>query len=603
MAGITIVKVGKHQYVRITESYRDENGRVRSRVIENLGNLQKLQEKDPLFLEHLKEQLAQERDMKQEARLAGFSEKTQTIIAAYEQQINKHKGAVSVELGYPTYNVASALLRRVWSLLELPTTFRQLQAKTKMEYSYDKAAFLLCHERILNPGSKYQAFKNKDQSIYPFMELNDINAVYRVLDRLKEDKEAIVKRLNKALGKLIDRDMTLAFYDVTTYSFESRMADELRDFGMSKDHRSGEVQVVLGLVCDQKGIPVDYELFPGNTNEFGTMIPIIKRLMETYHIKRCIVVADRGLNSNENLLALLDLKCDFVIAQKIKNCANEQKAQILAEDGWSTIADNSSGEVLIQYKTLQVIKDVRASKISKKTGRKYQTSDVIGKLDVRWVVSYSPKRAKKDNADIDRAVDKALEAINGNRALAPSHGYKSFIVVPKGDGKATLNINKIEEARAWAGYYAICTNCKDLSEAEVTRIYRQLWRIEDCFRVSKSALETRPCFVWTPTRIAGHFLTCYISLVMQRFMIHELKAKLSENMTSDMLISIMKKALVTEFNDEPAQSIFLRLYRDDAFDKISEVFGLKPVSKLEGRLALGRKLGLKQLNQIVATQR
>ena len=113
-----------------------------------------------------------------------------------------------------------------------------------------------------------------------FSPISDLNHIYRTLDLLAEDANAVIRSLNRGIGKLFDRSVTAAFYDVTTYAFESQDADALRNFGMSKDGKPGEVQVMLGLLMDQHGIPINYELFPGNTSEFGTMLPIVKAFLK-----------------------------------------------------------------------------------------------------------------------------------------------------------------------------------------------------------------------------------------------------------------------------------------------------------------------------------
>lgn len=596
MASITIANKKGKKYVIVSESYRNEKGQPRSRVLENHGNLETLLAEDPQYLEKLRARIDQQNELKRQSRIGSYASEAQKFIADVQQKLDGKPG--DGQRRYcRRYNLGSALLRKVWKDLTLPGLFSYLQGKRKIEYSYDKATFLLSNERILRPGSKSGAFRAKDKNIYPFEEISDINVLYRVLDCLDEDKQTIVHRINRAISKLTKRDMSLALYDVTTYSFESRTVDELRNFGMSKDHKSGEVQVVLGLVIDQNGIPVDYELFPGNTSEFGTMVPIIQRLRKTYKLDRCIVVADRGLNSNENLTELQKINCDFVIAQKVKNCSTEQREPILSEDGWRSVWDPDTGELVSRFKELEVLRDVHESKVSAKTGRKYSTSKVIGTLDVKWVVSYSERRAKKDVSDINRAVEKAQKAIDSGQPLTSSHGYKSYIKAPKGKGKATLNEEKIAEALKWAGYYAICTNLKDTSPERVTEIYRQLWKIEDCFRVSKTMLEARPCFVWTESHIRGHFLSCYISLVMEKYILHKMKEKCSSSATINRIVEAMREAEVALLDQDPTRPMYIRLYEEGLFDQAFEAFDLVPLEKMEEPLTLCKKIGLRQVNR------
>ena len=149
---------------------------------------------------------------------------------------------------------------------------------------------------------------------------------------------------------------------MTTYSFDSRCVSDYKDFGISKDHKVNEVQVVLGLVMDENGIPIDYELFNGNTNEFGTMVPLIEKIKKTYHLKQLIVVADRGLNSCQNLFDLKDIGCDFVIAQKFKTTSEHLKEQILDHENWQKFVCNDEGEVVCRYKTLDVKQDRKSTR-------------------------------------------------------------------------------------------------------------------------------------------------------------------------------------------------------------------------------------------------
>lgn len=583
-------KGGKYKYVRVCESYRNAEGKPRSRTIENHGSLDELLKKDPLYVEKLRERVAKENAAAKSALLGGLESSAQERIRRLE----------TAAAGGPDYGhvkklgLGSALLRQVWKEdLNLPQLFRYLQSKTKIEYSYEKAAFLLCAGRILNPGSKKRTFARKDRSIVPYDELSDINAVYRVLDRLAADKEAVVRHLDREIGKRMERRLTAAFYDVTTYAFESRTADELRDFGLSKDHKVNEVQVVLGLVMDEDGIPIDYELFPGCTSELGTMLPLIARIKKKHGAERLTVVADRGLNSNENLQGLKDLGCDFVIAQKVKSCSEAQKAAILNEENWSDFVLGDDGEILCKYKVMDVRKDIFETRLSASTGRKYTSSKKIDAIDVKWVVSHSLSRAAKDLAELDRAVEKAKKALK-NKSCLSSRGYKSLISIPS-EGTPTLNTRKIEEARKWAGYYAICTSLDKVDPKEIMRIYRNLWRIEDCFRISKDVLEARPCFVWTPDHIRGHFVSCYISLVLEKYMLNTLKAKL-QGMTTEVMNEALREAEVGYDDGNPQMPVYLRLYpAESRFDEMLKVFGLEPPCRYEQKASLRKKLRLKQI--------
>ena len=587
---VAIVTTQGRKYVRVVESYRNADGKPRSRLLENHGNLDVLEQEDPDYLKNLRARVAAENEAVRKARLEELDNSAQTRIRKLEQSQKgaDYSCAARLKLG-------AAVIRQVWKDdLNLPQVFRYLQSKRKIEYSYDKAAFLLCSQRIVSPGSKKKAFEERGSSIVPFDGIADNNVVYRVLDRLAEDKEAIVKHLNREISSKLNRTVSAAFYDVTTYAFESRKEGELRQFGLSKDHKVNEVQVVLGLVMDAFGIPIDYELFPGSTSEFGTMLPMIRRIKTAYDLKTLIVVADRGLNSNENLLGLKDIGCDFVLAQKVKNSTKELRKQILDDGNWDeTVMDGD--EIVCRYKTMDLSKTVFETKISKTTGRKYQSSKKVDSLDVRWIVSHSQSRANKDNSDIDRAVEKAKKALRGRGSLTSSRGYRSLIKVPKGEGEPSLDMKKIEEARRWAGYYAVCTNLKTKSSQDIMKIYRNLWRIEDCFRVSKTTLEARPCFVWTDSHVRGHFASCFISLVIEKYMQHVLKQKIRD-ITCDEINAALRGAEVALDDGNPQMPLYLRLYpKEGRFDSILRAFSLEPPCHYETAQSLCKKLRLKDI--------
>lgn len=588
---VSIEKSGGHKYVTVRESYRNAEGKPRSRVVERLGKLEDLEKKDPDFVTNLKERVRRENEAERRAKLAQIENSAQ-------ERIRRLEGMATCDTDYSCaklLTLGSALLRRIWQEdLNMPQVFRYLQSKSSAEYSYDKAAFLLSSRRILQPASKKKTFEQRFNDIVP-SGVEDLNTVYRVLDRLATDKQAIIRHINRQLNKKLDRTITVAFYDVTTYAFESRTADGMRNFGLSKDHKVNEVQVVLGLVIDEYGIPIDYDLFEGNTSEFSTMLPMIDRIKKSYKLGSLTVVADRGLNSNENLTGLKKLGCDFVLAQKVKNCSEEQKQLILSDNNWDKTFVDEDGVVACRYKTLNMKKELFETKIDPITGKKKQSRKPVDEMDVRWIISHSQSRAKKDNDDLDRAIEKAGKVLKNKTSLKASRGYKSLIVIPKGEGKPHLDTEKIAEARRWAGYYAVCTNLTTKTAKEVMQIYRNLWRIEDCFRVSKTTLEARPCFVWTEEHIRGHFMSCFISLVIEKYMRHVLRNQLA-GITNDQMNEALRSAALAYDDGNPQVPLFIRLYsKEGLFDKMLKVFGLEAPCHYETDRTLAKKLHLKEI--------
>ena len=322
---------------------------------------------------------------------------------------------------------------------------------------------------------------------------------YRVLDIIYDEKEKLEKHLNSTLKKKFNRELNVVLYDVTTYYFESVKKDEIKGFGFSKDNKVNQVQVVMGLLIDNNGIPVGYELYPGNTSEFSTLYPVIKDLKEKYKFKKVIVAADRGLNSGKNLLLLKELGLDYVMAYKLKGAKKEIKEKLF-EDGYTI-------EKEFKYKLIEHVKEIRVD------GK-------VEKIQDNLLLGYSEKRAKKDKADRQRLLDKADKLLNNPSMMKQElkKGGKKFIKVTKGNLDIELDVKQIEEAEKMDGFFAIEYSQKELTGREVREIYGSLWKIEDSFRVLKTNLEARPIFVWSEKRIRAHFLICYLALVIERYL-------------------------------------------------------------------------------------
>lgn len=592
---LNVVKNGKYQYIRIFESYVNKDGKPRSRVVHSFGRLDQALAQDPDVLQ------------KAEQFVRDWNEKEQ---AKRQSEREKHAKAVldgirqSPTISYnnaPLLNVGVAVINRLWESLNLTAVFDYLKTKTRIQYDYPEYVRLLTFLRLLTPESKLATWEDRNSTIRDFSCADSLQSVYRCLEKLSSQKENIVRSLNLQISKLYDRDLSAAFYDVTTYAFESQNVDVLRNFGMSKDKKFNEVQVVVGLLMDQNGVPIDYEVHPGNTSEYGTLVPMIKKFKKTYAIKKVTVVADRGLNSNENLLALQELDCDFVIAQKIKNVSTDLESKIKDESNWTSLTVDEDGVVTQKAKMLDVCKPVYETKITPR-GRRYQSSRQIGQLDVRWLITYSQKRAHKDQADLDRMVEKATRAIETGTAKPNKKGWKSYVLYDQeAQGTPKLDLQKISKQQSWNGLYGICTNSKDLSAEQIDELYHRLWQIEDCFRVSKSVLDTRPCYVWNPERIRGHFLCCYLALVLEKIMAFQVRCAAQQGkipyMTPQAMLSSLQQASVVLLG-APSDPCYVKVNADNNFDALCRVFGIEPLCRTEDRISLSSKLHMKKIRTV-----
>ena len=461
-----------NKYVRVVHSYRDpETNKPKMKVIKNYGNLEKLLKQDKNFLEKLEKEIKEKNER--------LKESTIDKIKKIETNNFEKEGLVRKNYGYLVYE-------KIWQELGISRWIKDIKTRSKIEI--EEILKQLVFQRLLTPSSKKSAYDHRENYV-DFRNDLILEDYYRVLDIIYDEKEKLEKHLNSTLKKKFNRELNVVLYDVTTYYFESVKKDEIKGFGFSKDNKVNQVQVVMGLLIDNNGIPVGYELYPGNTSEFSTLYPVIKDLKEKYKLKKVIVAADRGLNSGKNLLLLKEQGLDYVMAYKLKGA----KKEIIEKE--------------FKYKLIEHVKEIRVD------GK-------VEKIQDNLLLGYSEKRAKKDKADRQRLLDKADKLLNKPSMMKQElkKGGKKFIKVTKGNLDIELDVKQIEEAEKMDGFFAIEYSQKELTGREVREIYGSLWKIEDSFRVLKTNLEARPIFVWSEKRIRAHFLICYLALVIERYL-------------------------------------------------------------------------------------
>ena len=471
-----------NKYVRVVHSYRDpETNKPKMKVIKNYGNLEKLLKQDKNFLEKLEKEIKEKNER--------LKESTIDKIKKIETNNFEKEGLVRKNYGYLVYE-------KIWQELGISRWIKDIKTRSKIEI--EEILKQLVFQRLLTPSSKKSAYDHRENYV-DFRNDLILEDYYRVLDIIYDEKEKLEKHLNSTLKKKFNRELNVVLYDVTTYYFESVKKNEIKGFGFSKDNKVNQVQVVMGLLIDNNGIPVGYELYPGNTSEFSTLYPVIKDLKEKYKLKKVIVAADRGLNSGKNLLLLKELGLDYVMAYKLKGAKKEIKEKLF-EDGYTI-------EKEFKYKLIEHVKEIRVD------GK-------VEKIQDNLLLGYSEKRAKKDKADRQRLLDKADKLLNNPSMMKQElkKGGKKFIKVTKGNLDIELDVKQIEEAEKMDGFFAIEYSQKELTGREVREIYGSLWKIEDSFRVLKTNLEARPIFVWSEKRIRAHFLICYLALVIERYL-------------------------------------------------------------------------------------
>jgi transposase len=344
-----------------------------------------------------------------------------------------------------------------------------------------------------------------------------LHHLYRALDQLAERKEELEAGLYDCNYVRVNKQVDVVFYDVTTIHFESVEQDELRDFGFSKNGKFNEVQVVMGMITDSRGLPVGYELFKGNTFDGKTLLAALANIKKRFGINRVIIVADRGINSKNNLNLIKEAGYDYIVAAKLKNASAALQEKALSDDGFIPVTDKE-GNITLRYKTME-----HENIFTDEDGVKHIFAENL-------VVSYSPQRAGKDRADRERLVEKAKKLLQNPELIKSSNkrGGKKYINQNQTKMEFSLAEEKIGQDARFDGFYAIQTSQKSMSAKEVMEAYSMLWKIEESFRVMKSNLEIRPVYHSAPIRIEGHFVVCFLAYLMERRMELLLKNEGSE---------------------------------------------------------------------------
>ncbi len=498
---VKITNAGGYQYVRLVENYR-ENGKVKQRVLFNFGRLDLLKS-DPAFKNIVK-------------KLSDIVKKTTTgnteaITIESEEDVSD---AVIKNWGYIVF-------RKLWEELEIDKFLKERATKgRKIKFDVDKVSFLMTIQRLIEPMSKLRTYHQRNK-YFGFEEDIDLNQLYRCLDFLDSIKEDLERYLYQKSRDLFKMVVDVVFYDVTTIYFESCRADELKNFGFSKDNKINEVQVVLGLLVDKEGRPIGYELFPGNTIDSKTMVKILRKLKEKFSIDKIVIVADKGLNSRLNLKMIKEAGYDYIVASRLKNASKEILDEVFKQEGYKRLDGKSclnAEEIYgdeFKYKVLE-----RTNVIKDEEGKEF-------KIEERLIITYSSKRAKKDKEDRERLVRKAKELLEnkGSITALEKKGARKYLKKKSKSEEYVLDEEAIKRDEKFDGYYAIQTSKKDMDVEEVLGAYHDLWKIEQSFRVMKSCLEVRPIYHFTESRIKGHFVICFLAFLLQRALEYILRKK------------------------------------------------------------------------------
>lgn len=462
------------------------------------------------------------------------------------------------------FNGGYLFLEKIYYELGLDTICKNISQKYKFEYDLDSILSRLVYGRIIFPASK---LATNDLTRRFIEQPNfDLQHIYRALEVIAKESYFIQSELYKNSLKVSKRNTNILYYDCTNYFFEIEQESGLRQYGPSKEHRPNPI-TQMGLFMDGDGIPLAFSITAGNTNEQVTLTPLEEKILEDFKLSKFIVCTDAGLASNANRKFNDKDERAFITTQSIKKLKKHLMEWALSADGWLLLGDNK------KYDISKLDEELYKDKIFFKE-RWIKENGLEQKLIVTYSLKYRNYQRQIRNSQIERA-RKAINTKNFKLDKCNQNDYKRFIkktnITTEGEvaEKKILSINNeiIEKEEKFDGFYGVCTNLEDNAE-EIIKVNQRRWEIEESFRIMKSEFKARPVYLSRDDRIIAHFTTCFLSLVLLRF----LEKELEEKYTSSEIINCLR-----EFNFmESIGNGYIPTYtRTDLTDDLHEKFGFR----------------------------
>ena len=532
MPHIECVKNNGKPYLRLAESrYVKDIGKQKKFIIKNIGPLSKYDDGKPDFLKRFREKFKNG-----EIDFDG--------ITYYSNLPTKNTFQIDNEQNYiDLKNMGFLFLQSVYNSLGISQILNQIKFDSKIEYDLNGLVKMLVFGRILDPQSKKKTFENRNRYLFPIVSSEEIKEVYRCLDVLSENSKKIQNRMNTKIKKSsIGRVTSLTYYDVTNYYFETMYGDDdiyeldenneiikgedgkpiivkkgFRKKGVSKENSKGPI-VQMGLFIDNNGIPVSHKLFPGNTQDKTTFKNVLENDVDEMGLGKIIVVADNGMNTQENKYLIVDKENGYIVSKSVKKSWTKIGPWALDNNDYTEIK-NSSGEIVFKYKS-------RINEIEL-TYRNLDGTKLKKNVKEKEIIYWSKKHYEKVHHQNKKFIE-YLEACKENPDKLKDKQRKSqeFIEVLDIDKKTGEVIKtkkvvvfleeKLKKYKETLGFYSIVTSEIEEEDKEIINRYHGLSRIEDSFRIIKSDLEGRPIYVWTEEHIKAHFLICFIALTIIR---------------------------------------------------------------------------------------
>ena len=526
---IELFTVRNRPYLRLVESRRrmSRNGKPISgkRLVLSLGPLAKHDDGKPGYLDRLRQSFREGKPLIE-------------ALGPYVGDAPREEWDIKFREGDDGCNgepkrLAACVLDPVFSALGLDQLFASVKHASKIRYDLQGLVRLLVYGRILEPASKCATMEQNGTYHEPLVSSDNPDNVYDALTVIDENAEKVFRRMNTCIKRGIGRNPSLVFYDVTNFYFEIAEADEdvldesgnvvekgLRKFGVSKENRKQPI-VQIGLFMDDNGIPVSFEMFPGNTLDHHTLRPAMERTVDGFGLGRFVLVADRGMYSAPNMCHVTDAGNGYIVSKSLRKSTAATRRWAVSPEGYTVVSDRFRRKSRTVQREVTLVKKDKNGKETRER-RRFTEKEVV-----YWSEAFYRREMHEHKSFLD-----FVERLRANPAgfrvsAAQSKSLRKFLkdeylnkktneVVDGRKLVAMIDEDKLNEFNELMGYYMIATSELDTPDQEIIDKYHGLTQIEDQFREMKGTLEARPVFVNTPGHVHAHLLVCFIALTMMR---------------------------------------------------------------------------------------
>lgn len=558
---LNIVKSKNAEQLYIIKSFRKENGKSSSMIMKKLGSLESLlpsfnNDRDAV-ISWAKNEAAKMTEEEKKSKLkvlVEFSEATQNKLGDKKR-----------------FNLGFLFLKSIFHKLGLEEACREISSKRKITYNLTDILAKLVYSRVIAPSSKLSSYEYS----FNFLEKPDfdLHQIYRALDVLAEESDHIQSLLYKNSLNVIKRNTGVLYYDCTNYFFELNEVSGNKQYGKSKEHRPNPI-IQMGLFLDGSGLPLAFTMFAGNKNEQPTLKPLEKKILKDFNLSKFIVCTDAGLSSTVNRKFNNIQGRSFITTQSLKKIKSHLRDWALDKSGWKL--PGSAKEFNIN--------EIDENMHKESVFYKERWINEEG-FEQRLIVSYSTKYRDYErqvrNSQIERAeaIIKKGESASNKNPNSPSRFIGKTSTTDDGEvAENTLSYldkEKIDNEEKYDGYYAVCTTLTD-DVANIIRINKQRWQIEDAFRIMKTEFKARPVYLQKDNRIEAHFLTCFIALLISQILHKTLDEKYS-------LLEIIKTIRSMDVHKLRDLGYLSSYTRTELTDALHDKFGFRTDSEFISR--------------------